>query len=103
MPAAGHRRSSQACSPLRAAAGSPGSADGDAVVDIRAAAAHEPDARRQGDDDRIGDQRLVTVEIVGNFLDVLADLRPLVATEFPEIIPAGPGDISYLHDLPSRQ
>ena len=58
-----------------------GATGGDAVADVRAAAAGEPDRGRESDDDRVGEEDLVAVEVVGDLLDVLADLGPLVADQ----------------------
>jgi hypothetical protein len=46
---------------------------------------------------------LVAVEIIGDLLDVSADLGPLVADQLPQVIAADPGDVGDLQHLACGQ
>ena len=50
----------------------------------------------QRNDDRVGEQDLIAVEVLGDFLDVLADLGTLVADQVTGVVPADPRDVSDL-------
>ena len=62
----------------------------------RSATAGETDRGGQGDDDRVWKQDLVTIEVVGDFLYVLADLGTLVADQITGIVTADPRDVGDL-------
>ena len=58
------------------------------------------DGKRQ--DDRVGEDDLVAVEVVDDLLDVLSDLGPLVADEVAGLVAGDPGDVGDLQDLRPR-
>ena len=51
----------------------------------------------------LGNSDLVAVEVVGDLLDVLADLGTLVADQLAQVVTADPGDVGDLQDLPGGQ
>ena len=47
----------------------------------------------------LGNSGSLAIEVVGDLLDVLADLGTLIADQFAQIIAADPRDIGHLQDL----
>ena len=70
------------------------------VIITGSATAGETDGGRQRDDDRVRKQDAVAIEVLGDFLHVLADLGTLVSDQVTCVVPTDPRDVGDLAEFP---